>query len=399
MDAEFYTNNRNNLTTKLNGGLVILSAYGRVQRTNDSAHSFQQEANFWYLCGITEPDWILILDGMQQTSWLVMPKISDTHLIFDGGIDAQAAKVVSGVDKVISSDESISLLRTLAKRHSVVHTVGQPLHADSFNFSLNPSILKNQQMLERTFERVQDCRLELAKLRAIKQPVELVALRKAIAITSAAFEHVHSNIKEYSYEHEIEADFSYHFRRSGAEGHAYDPIVASGHNACTLHYGYNNSKISSRDLVLMDVGASYQRYSADITRTYAKGTASKRQIDVHKAVESAHKQIISLLEPHLSVEKYQSSVDEIMVDAIKNLGLYKNEESLRRYFPHAVSHGLGIDVHDSLGGPKFFEENMVITVEPGIYIPEESIGVRIEDDILITPGGRKVLSGSLSTGL
>ena len=399
MHSNFFKNNRHNLVKELGGQLTVLSAYSKLQRSNDMAHSFSQEANFWYVTGIEEPDWLVIIDGVQAKTWLVMPHISDVHMTFDGGLSAEQAKQVSGVDSVISKDESIKLLRTLAKRHSLVHTVGIPPHADYFNFNLNPSIVQNKNNLDRVFNQVQDAQKQLAKLRAIKQPEELAMMQRAINLTVECFKDVRSKISSYKHEYEIEADFNWKFRHSGSKGHAYDPIVAGGTNACTLHHSHNQSKLSNRQLVLMDVGAEFGGYTADITRTYAKGQPTKRQTAVHAAVESAHKQIISLIAPSASIEEYQTSVNTIMQDAIASLGLGNDEASLRRYFPHAISHGLGIDVHDSLGGPKYFAENMVLTVEPGIYIPEEGIGVRIEDDILVTAKGHKNLSGSLSTEL
>jgi len=244
-----------------------------------------------------------------------------------------------------------------------------------------------------------DCRKDLAQLRAIKQPEEIKAIQRAIRLTVDGFEHIKQAIESHGYEYEIEAEFSYFFRSHGASGHAYEPIVAAGKNACTLHYVANNDPIKKNSMVLMDIGAEVDGYAADITRTIQKGVATKRQLAVHAAVEEAQRRIIQLLEPELSVEEYQRSVDEIMSEALKRLGLYAGEESLRRYMPHAVSHGLGIDVHDSLGGTRYLQPDMVLTVEPGIYIPEEGIGVRIEDDILITDKSHRNLSQRLSTSL
>lgn len=399
MDASFFAGNRVRLTKALNGGLVILSAYGRLQRSNDNAHAFTQESNFWYLCGIEEPDWMLVVDGSQHRSWLVMPDVDEVHRTFDGSLSLDDAKRISGVDKVITADEGNSLLRTLAKRHSVVWTVDQLPHAEYFNFSLNPSIVKHKHHLERIFGKVQDCRQDLAKLRAIKQDDEVRMIQKAIDVTIKSFEEVKANLPTHKNEYEIEATFSYAMRMNGASGHAYDPIVAAGINACTLHYIRNNDPIRAHQLVLMDVGASYGGYAADITRTYVQGEPTKRQIEIHRAVETAHHRIIELIAPMMSVEEYQRSVDAIMGDALKSIGLPHDEAGIRRYMPHAVSHGLGIDVHDSLGAPKYFQESMVLTVEPGIYVPEEKIGVRIEDDILVTATGHKNLSARLSTGL
>ena len=153
------------------------------------------------------------------------------------------------------------------------------------------------------------------------------------------------------------------------------------------------------ELILLDVGASVDGYAADITRTYAKGDVSDRFAHVHLEVEKAHKKIIRLLKPGLAVKEYMTQVDVIMKQALTNVGLLNDEKDYRKYFPHSISHGLGIDVHDSLGNPNTFKPGMVLTVEPGIYITEEGIGVRIEDDILITESGHENLSEMLPTSL
>lgn len=399
MKAEFHTDNRLKLATKINHGLLVLGGYDRVQNTNDSAHRFTQEANFWYLCGIDEPGWTLVVDGKSAHSWLISPDIEEVHRVFDGGMSSEEAKRVSGVDSVLDTKDGQTLIRRLAKQHSVVHSISGPRHAEHFNFVLNPAQKNNWKMLERIFQHVQDCSNEIATMRAIKQPEELLMIKKAVDVSIAAFKTIYKGFKDYKNEYEIEADFAREVRYAGASGCAYDSIVAGGLNACTLHYNKNTSALRLRQMVLMDMGAQYGGYAADISRTYSKGEPTKRQRDVHAAVETAHHRIIGLLKPLLSVQEYQRSVDAVMTEALASIGLPHDDESLRKYFPHAVSHGLGIDVHDSLGGPKYFEENMVLTVEPGIYIPEENIGVRIEDDIVITKSGHRNLSANLSTGL
>ncbi len=397
-----FQEHRKLLTVNANGGLVVLAAYSEVQRQNDTAHSFQQEANFWYLTGIEQADWFVIIDGSTGEEWLVKPEIDGIHQVFDGSLSAERAVQISGIKRVLSHDEGMAQLRKLAKKHSVVHTIDNPLHSDHFNFSLNPAILANKRMLERIFNSVVDCQKDIAKLRAIKQPEEIKSIQKAINLTIEGFNKVTDILQSAKYEYELEAEFSYLFKYRGGCTHAYDPIIAAGKNACTLHYIENNSKLQAKQLILMDVGATVDGYAADITRTYAKGTPTNRQREIHQAVEAAHHDIIKLLEPELPVEEYIRSVDARMKQALKDVGLLKDEgdnETYRKYFPHAISHGLGIDVHDSLGGARYFEPGMVLTVEPGIYIPEEGIGVRIEDDILITKTGYQNLSGKLATTL
>lgn len=399
---DLFVANRERLTAALQGGVVILAAYSEMQRGNDTAFTFEQEANFWWLTGIEAPDWWVIIDNTRRKSWLVSPPISQSRQIFDGSLAPETAKEISGISEVITQEEAGILLRDLAKKHSIAHTLGEQPHAEYLDFHLNPASKKMHEMLQRTFNSVQDCRKDLAALRAIKQPLEIKAMKKAIDLTIGAFEDVRAKLPELQYEYEVEAEFTHFFRYRGAAGHAYDPIVASGKNACTLHYVDNNSRMKKRQLLLLDIGARAGGYAADITRTYALGEPTKRQIAVHKAVQQAQKEIIGIIQPEFSVETYQQNVDRIMGEALMSLGLMQSandEKSFRKYFPHAISHGLGVDVHDSLGAPKYLRPGMVLTVEPGIYIPEEGIGVRIEDDILVTESGHTNLSGSLSTDL
>jgi Xaa-Pro aminopeptidase len=373
-----------------------------MQRSNDGAFMFEQEANFWWLSGVEYPDWWIIIDGLRHKSWLVAPHISDSHQIFDGSLSEDEAMQVSGVDGVLNYDEALNTLRDLAKRHSVVHTLNDHPHAEHYDFVLNPAPRKLYDLLKRTFTTVQDCRQELTGLRAIKQPEEIKAMKAAASLTIEAFEKVKSSLSSFTHEYEIEAEFSHYFRSRGAKGHAYDPIVASGYNACTLHYIENKDRLKKPQLILLDIGARHLGYAADITRTYAYGEPTKRQRAVHRAVEEAHSEIIDLLRPGLAVQEYNQRVDRIMKQALLELGLIDSEtddKSYRYYFPHAISHGLGVDVHDSLGNPATLLPGMVLTVEPGIYIPEEGIGVRIEDDILISTKSHVNLTGRLSTEL
>lgn len=399
INAAFFKNNRQQLHAILSGGVVVVAGYTAMQLSGDAEGPFQQEANFWYLTGIEEPDWSLIFaDGKH---FLVAPNMTDIQRIFMGGVSFEAAIERSGVDKVLTTQEADELLRSLARRHSVVYTVEEDAKS-GYHFILNPTQKRLKRTLATIFSSVLDCRLEIARMRAIKQNEELNAIRSAIRLTAKAFNEVRQSLNSFRYEYEVEAEFSYTFRKSGAAGHAYAPIVAGGSNACTLHYGANAMKLAKNGLVLLDIGARVDGYAADITRTYGRGVSSKREKEVHAAVRAAHVEIIALLRPGLSVGDYHEAVDLRMKEAIYSLGLIDSlddDEGYRRYFPHTVSHGLGIDVHDSLGRPTEFKSGMVLTVEPGIYIQEEGIGVRIEDDILVTGSGYENLSKKLSIDL
>lgn len=402
IDKEFHSSNRQNIAKKLDGGLAILTAYSAVQRGNDASFQFEQEANFWYLTGIEAPDWWVIIDGTQDKSWLVRPGVSESHQVFDGSLSSDEAIKISGIDTVLANDEATQLLKEMTKKHKTVYALGDHPHVGYFDFVVNPAQRKTWEMLSSIFDNVQECRLDLARLRAIKQPAEIESIKKAIGLTIDAFNEIRTKLPEYNYEYEVEAEFSYYFRKHGAIGHAYDPIVAGGKNACTLHYNSNNDVLNPKGLLLLDIGARVDGYAADITRTYSLGEPTVRATQIHLEVEKAHKKIISLLKPDLSVRDYQNQVEIIMKQALVGLGLMasiNDNDDYSRYFPHAISHGLGVDVHDSLGSPEVLLPGMVLTVEPGIYIPEEAIGVRIEDDILITETGHENLSERLQTSL
>lgn len=397
IDANFFRRNRQALIEQLESDSVVwLTAYTSLQLSGDAAAPFQQEANFWYLTGIAEPDWQVIIT--QEKTWLVAPDISEIHRVFDGSLSNKDARAGSGADEVVSAKEANVLMTHLAASHPAVGTLSKDPRMAYYSFYPNPAPRRLELRLRRTFQGVYDVRIQLAQLRAIKQPEEITSIEQAIAITTDAFRFAKSVIANTASEYELEAEFTAHFRRNNAH-HAYDPIVANGMNACTLHYGKNDQAWRKPSLVLLDVGARVQGYAADITRTYSVGKPTKRQYSVHTTVQRAHREIISLLRPGLPFAKYQEESDAIMKNALKSLDLLRDDSDYRRYFPHAISHGLGIDVHDSLGGFSELQPGMVLTVEPGIYIPEEEIGVRLEDDILITEKGSKNLSESLSLDL
>lgn len=389
--------NRERLYSSAGGQLIVLAGYDAMQQSGDMAAPFLQESTFWWATGIERPGWKVILDTARGHATLVRPKRSDVDIIFNGESDDKEVADVSGITDIISEKEFESRLRQLHRKHAVVQTLNPK---QSHEFVLNPAGQSLHGALKRIFDSVQHCDALLNELKAIKQPEELERMRAAAKLTCAVFAEVREKLDELKTESEVEAEFIYRFHRAGAK-HAYEPIVASGANACTLHYGANRDKLRSRDLLLIDIGARVEGYSADITRTYCLNP-TKRQRAVHAAVEKAEQDIIALIAPGLPVAEYIDSVDQIMKQALHGLGLLNDmndQEAYRKYFPHAISHGLGIDTHDSLGRPRYLEPGMVLTVEPGIYIPEERIGVRIEDEILITATGYENLSATLPTGL
>jgi Xaa-Pro aminopeptidase len=240
-------------------------------------------------------------------------------------------------------------------------------------------------------------------MRVVKTDEEIRAIKSAIDITVNTLKPIMkpNKLDKYSFEYEIEADISSGIRSRGAFGHAFDPIVGSGLNSTIIHSTTNNSVISKNLPIVIDVGARFNNYCADITRTVVPGKVSARIRLVYEAVVAAQEHALSMLKPGLILSEYELEMEHYIGEKLRELGLIKiiDKANVRKYFPHLVSHYLGIDVHDVGDYSMPLVKNMVITCEPGIYIPEESIGVRLEDDVLITDDGNIVLSEHLPRGL
>ena len=394
-DAAFFTTNRHHLYQKLKPhSLLVLTANGAMQRSPDGAYMFEQEANFWYLTGIDYADWRLLVDVDTGQEWLIAPEVGEVNQIFDGSLAPDDAMQQSGISQVLSKRAGVALLRQLLASKKQAYTLLPPPRR-AYGFYTNRA--QYDLVRQMSAATLQDARLPLAQLRGIKQPVEISAIQKAVDVTVDGITAMLQELPQLKHEYEVEARLSYEFRRRGARGHAYDPIVAAGQNACTLHYAANNGPLGKKQWLLFDVGARHDHYAADITRTVPLSSPTPRQVSLYQAVLRVRDMAITLCRPGQNVRDYVEQVDSAMQTELIQLGLIQEKTvlAMRRYFPHAVSHGLGIDVHDPLGRPEVFAENMVLTVEPGIYVPEENIGIRIEDDILISATGPVNLSAGL----
>lgn len=395
--AEFFTHNRQRLQAAASqADVLILTASGLVQRSNDTSFAFRQDSNFWYVTGVDEPDVIIVITA--KRSYLVVPGRSDSRQVFDGSIDLERLRQVSGVDEVMMADEGWEAIATDITGSHVGIIEPPRSYLASLGLYANPARARLRRQLRRVdgFKSLIDIRPELIGLRMTKQSVELDAIKDAIALTGDALQRVRDQIDTYQHEYDVEADITAVFKR-GQAGHAYEPIIASGKNACTLHYIQNDSSVRRGDLLLMDVGAEVSNYAADITRTVAIGKPSKRQQEVYNAVLEMQQYAYDQLQPGITIRDYEQRIEKQMGVALKRLGLItsSNRSDIRHYYPHATSHFLGLDVHDAADYSVELTPGMVLTVEPGIYIPEEGVGIRIEDDVVISGTGVTILSENL----
>jgi Xaa-Pro aminopeptidase len=378
---------------------LIVTGNGLLQRGADSSYGFAQDAGFWYLTGIDEPDMIAVLDGDQ--SFLIAPIREGVRATFDGAIDSTALASISGIREVLNETDGWQRLSTIVKSNtSVASLLPAPSYIEHYGMYANPArrrLLKRLKSLSKNLEIV-DLRAELAHLRMIKQPVELEAMQAAIDITGETIHAITSTDRTtFAYEYELEAEVTRGFRRRGASGHAFEPIVAGGKRACTLHNVANNAALGVDELVILDIGAEYQHYAADISRTISLQAPTTRQQQVYDAVLGVQAYGFKILKPGMTMQEFELNIQESMAEALQKLDLITepDQASIRRYYPHATSHYMGLNVHDAGDYSLPFVPGIVMTVEPGIYIPEEGIGVRIEDDVLITENGIQILSDAI----
>lgn len=403
--SEFFVGNRQRLKELFTGTApIVVAANGILQKGGDNTYPFAQDANFWYLTGIDEPDLILVMD--RDKEYLIVPERSDSRQAFDGSVDYSDLTKVSGIKNVCPAKEGWNQLESRVQKVKHLATIAvPPAYVDHYGLYTNPARAKLVQKLKEQNSELEllDLTPHLSRMRMIKQAPELSAIKKAIEITADSIK-VASNqaIKgKHEFDYELEAQISFGFRKRGAAGHAFEPIVAAGKRACVLHNFANNSPLNNGELIVIDVGAEVEHYAADITRTISYGSPSRRQIAVHQAVLDVQKFAFGLLKPGVILKDYELEVEHYMGEKLRELGLLKTitHDKIRHYYPHAASHFLGLNVHDVGEYDRPLEAGTVLTVEPGIYIPEEAIGIRIEDDVSITPIGIEILSDRLSREL
>jgi Xaa-Pro aminopeptidase len=386
-NAKFYNDNRVRLLAECGDGLVIIAGNGLLQRVGDVNYSFRQDSNFLYLTGISEPDLVLVMNPSDKTEFVIVPDKDEVAVIFDGKEDTAEIEKVSGISSVLSETDGWAYIKKHATKQKTYFN--NPSDSKVRGLFINPGRCVVYERLKQINPEPQDVRAILANLRMIKQDQEIVAISKAVAITKAALKRVESGISTSANEKDLLKQLNMHFIEHGVE-HSFAPMVQGGKNATTLHYDKNNQELLENGAVLLDVGAEYQGYAADISRTYIKGENPRAQA-VISAVKSVQEQVIAYVKPGVSWREMSDYALKLVADELLELGVITDEKEAQSYFPHAIGHFLGLDVHDVGDYTQPLQAGMVITVEPGIYIPEESIGVRIEDDILLTKTGAKVL--------
>lgn len=394
---EFFNGNRQKLAEKLTNSVIVVAANGVLQASNDTEFKFRQDSNFWYLTGIDLPDLVLVIDSSRGVDTIFYPELTDYQKEWDGDLEIEAIKHSSGVTNVKSLDEFKNYLKN-AKNNKLKICYTKPADEiiEPYGIYSNPARRKIANIVESVDSDPYDVRMDIARLRQIKQSVEIIEIQRAIDITSDSLNVIRSNVGSYNNEAEISKAISSSFYKFGADGLAFQSIVASGKNASIIHHRIPTKFDSSNDLVLLDIGAQSGYYAADISRTWSlNGKPTKRQIELHNCVLKIQDYAFSILKPGVYLREYQMQVENKAKKIFDSLNCQVGD----RPFPHAISHFLGIDVHDPGDYDLQLQENMILTVEPGLYLKNEGTGIRIEDDVIVTKNSIENLSAKISNSL
>lgn len=393
MTAEITAPRRERLAALLSDGeyvIVFANAQCKLQK-------FRQDKNFLYLTGLNHPELIYVAGkyGSRFNDMLFIERSDPERIVWEGEkLDAKEATRISGIKQVRYLDEFYPTLSGMCPLMQVIHA--------NLGFAgLNQPPTLAMHMLQPIRDRQPQIQIKqlndlITPLRKIKDNWEVKQLQKAIDITGQGIEDIVSSAAAGMMEYELEATLFYRMQMNGLQAWGFAPIIAAGINAATLHYEKNNCRIGENELVLMDVGADCNGYSADVTRCFPIGKRfTARQKQIYSLVLDVQKKVIAAVKPGVKLSELNDITKKGLAEGLIALNLIDSEDQVGRYYMHSVSHFLGLDTHDLGGREAVLEEGNVITVEPGLYLPEENLGVRIEDDVLVTKTGHKVLSAKI----
>lgn len=403
ISAELFKKNRLKLSQRMtSNSLAIFNSNDVFSTGADSTLPFDQHRNIFYLSGVDQEESILLLfpnAKLKAHREILFLKETNKHIaIWEGAkLNKSQATVCSGIKTVYWLNEFESIFSQLMEESTHFYYNNNEHYRQAVEMETRED--RFLKMVKSTYPSHELLPIFpiMESLRGVKEPEELTLIKTACNITEKGFRRVLGFVKPGVMEYEIEAEYIHEFIRNRSKGFAYTPIIGSGYNACVLHYTENNQKCNDGDLLLMDVAAEYANYSSDMTRTIpVNGRFTARQKAVYQAVLNVKNIATKLLVPGTMWDAYHVEVGKLMTSELLGLGLIdksdvQNEDpewpAYKKYFMHGTSHHMGLDTHDfgSLKSP--MQANMVFTVEPGIYIPEENMGIRLEDDVVIQAKG------------
>ena len=411
IDKKLFIENRKKFTSQLQANSIALfNSNDEMPRNGDGNFPYRQNSDLFWLTGIDQEQTILVIAPNhplpEYREALFLRKTNEHIAVWEGHkFTKDEAREASGIQYVYWVDDFKTMLPVMMHYSQNVYVNLNENDRFVTEVPYREERFANDLKAKYPHHTYQRSGPVMAKLRAVKHELEIDQMRTACDITEKAFRRILRNIRPGMMEYEVEADIIHEFIRNRATGHAYSPIIAGGANACVLHYIDNNMELKDGDVLLMDFGAEYANYAADLTRSVpVNGKFTKRQRDVYNSVLRIMRAATKMLVVGNTIPKYHEEVGKLMEQELISLGLLKAEEVkkqdnrqplYKKYFMHGTSHFLGLDVHDIGSRYEPMQAGMVFTCEPGIYIPEENLGIRIENDILITEKGPVDLMASI----
>ena len=389
MDKTFYINTRKRVAEKLpDNSMMILFAGKDIRESEDQSYEFCINRNFYYLTGVNEQNdiFVMIKNNNELKSMMFINEYDELFAKWNGRkMFKEEVEDLSGIENILYLKDFNDFLNENKDKYSIYMDTKPNLFTEPLG--------EEAKLVEEHNLEVIDCHDLIALCRMEKQPEEIEEIKKAIAVTSKGIKALMENIKPGLYEYQVESYFDQQIKFNGASGIAFKTIAASGANGCILHYHTNNTIINDNELVLFDLGAEYNLYKSDITRTIpANGKFTERQKLIYNIVLNGQKLVFENIKPGITVmELNQILIDYYKIE-LKKIGLIERDEEVSKYYFHGVSHHLGLDTHDVAIRKNPLTPGCIITVEPGLYIAEEGIGIRIEDDALVTSDGAINLS-------
>lgn len=397
MNSKLFIKNRNKLFKLMeNNSILILFAGKAPRKSGDETYTFTPNRNFFYLTGIDEENDILVLTKFNQ---------KEAAYIYINPYDEYKAKWVGRnyLSDEILNMSGISNITYLDSFNDDIHRWISFYNVSKIYFDLERQGFNEEdtisQIKAREFKNkypqliIEDSYSMIASLRMVKEEEEIIEIKKAIEITNqgilSLLENAKPNVKEYV----IESYFDQKIKELGASDFAFKTIAAAGGNACVLHYHQNNTEAKDGDLILFDLGAEYNYYKSDITRTFPiNGKFDERQKLVYNIVLKGQELVFNYIKPGVTTRELNNILIQYYAKELKKIGIIENDQDVSKYYFHGVSHHLGLDTHDACIYNIKLVPGCIITVEPGLYIPEWNIGIRIEDDVLVTKFGCENLS-------
>lgn len=420
---KFHQQNREKLRRQIRDGFALIPAATEKVRNHDVHFPYRQDSDFFYLTGLNEPDALLLLGADPGDDAVFLPPFDPAYLTWEGHrlIPGEANRVLGIAGHDFDEEEFPGLLESLLKKYAWCYT---PFHENNSYFDDITGIVRGFTTRNRrfrpAFRGLRDLSPLIHDLRLIKRPLETNCMKKAAAMTAAGFEYVLSARLVGESEAAVENTLEYLFASRGSSHNAYPPIVAGGDSATILHYTDNNRVLGEGDLLLIDAGAEYYHYASDVTRTFPVGQKfTPAQREIYELVLNAQKRAIAMVRPGGTLREVHTKTSQFLLRGLVKLGILKGDlrklkkdNALARFYMHGTGHWLGLDVHDQAPyfyppenghkpRPLEFKPGMVTTIEPGLYFPPtlkdipaayRGIGIRIEDNILVTRDGNRNLT-------